>query len=102
MKLCESLRKTGENPVRTYLKQKKPSDRSLQNTILRNFTTISVLTGGTVYVISKNHVLCKAKTTRMVGYESSLDKKLKFDWNQLWHYLKPYIGYFLAAVVVSK
>lgn len=74
----------------------------MYNYLFRNFTTMGILSGGAALIISKNQILCKAKTSRMVGYRSVSDRNLKFDWKMFWSYLKPYIGYFIAAVCVSK
>ncbi|KAB0803558.1 hypothetical protein PPYR_00528 [Photinus pyralis] len=42
---------------------------------------------------------CKVSRTRLTGYRSISDKDLQFDWNKLWHYLKPHINFFLAAIL---
>lgn len=86
-----------------FCKEYKPPEKTFwKNILLNNFSRICILTGGVVFLTSKNIAFCKVKTTRMVGYRSSSDKHLSFNWKQFWLYLKPYIGYFIAAVLVKK
>ncbi|XP_063919277.1 mitochondrial potassium channel ATP-binding subunit-like isoform X1 [Zophobas morio] len=60
---------------------------------------IAITTGGILHVTLLNSkALCKAKNTRMSTYRVSSDNQQKFDWRQLWHYLKPYIWYLVAAI----
>lgn len=97
------MRKNLVNTVRTSFKESNIENGKLvKNYLLRNFTTMGMLSGGAALIISKNEILCKAKSSRMVGYRGISEKYLKFDWKMLWHYLRPYIGYFIAAIWVSR
>lgn len=99
----QNFRKCFINTTRNISSKKKPPDGKLmKRSLLCNFTTITVLTGGTSLVISKNLVLCKPKTTRMAGYRSFSDKSMEFDWNQFWSYLKPNLKYFICAILVNN
>lgn len=63
------------------------------------FSTFTILTGGTIFIVSNNQILCKPKT-RMASYRTATDKNLEFDWQQFWYYLKPYLKYFICAILV--
>lgn len=85
-----------------YKQTNTENGKLVYNYLFRNITTMGILSGGAALIISKNQILCKAKTSRMVGYRSISDRNLKFDWKRFWCYLKPYIGYFIAAIWVSR
>lgn len=59
----------------------------------------SSLTGvGLFKIYSNNNVLCKAQTTRMVGFRKGQEHEIPFNWSMLWHYLKPSFIYFICAI----
>lgn len=75
--------------------------KPVKNSLFYKFSKFAMLAGATTLVIFRNETLCKAKTTRMAGYGIMSDKQTKFDWRQFWQYLKPYLGYFISAIIVS-
>lgn len=102
-KIWQNVRQNFRNSTEKLYKENHVVIRNHLKTYLsRNITTFGILSGGTSLVLSKNKVLCKAKTTRMVGYRSLSDKQLNIDWKQFWQYLKPYLKYFTLAILVSK
>jgi ATP-binding cassette subfamily B (MDR/TAP) protein 8 len=61
---------------------------------------IALTSGGILQVtVISNKVLCNAQHTRMTTYKKFSEKEQKFDWNRFWHYLKPHLWYFIAAIV---
>lgn len=101
--LWQNVRKSFSNTTKNVYKENNTQNGKLvKNYLLHNFATMGILSGGAAFIISRNQILCKAKSSRMVGYRSLSDKNLKFDWNMFWHYLKPYLQYFVAAILVSS
>lgn len=102
-KIWQNVRQNFRNTREKLYKENHVIIRKHCKTYLcQNISTFGFLTGGIALIISKNKVLCKAKTTRMVGYNNLSDKQSKFDWKMFWQYLKPYLRHFILAILVSR
>lgn len=106
---------TCSNNFRTWTTKPRnlTNSSALKNAPKRNITYtfsavtkigIGLSTAAGVQLCLKNQVFCEApkQTNRIVGYQGSHDRNLKFDWNRFWIYLKPHIWYFIAAAIVSN